>query len=149
MKAVVIDDRGSRQERNEARKLDMDRFWWDVPAVDIERHDWILSFLDPIGFHYYLPAYMTWTLKHYEHSDSNSVNSTIYALDYLNNGDGLRGFAMERYTRMNQEQSRAICAFLRFMAECTLGMADEVVAHRAMEMYWGRYCGVGYWGRYL
>jgi hypothetical protein len=135
--ADVIDGYGSRQERNAARKLDTDRVWWDVPEADIERYDWILSFLDPIGFRYYLPAYMAWTLKHYEHSNSMSVDSTIYALDY---SDGLREHYMERYTLLNREQSEAVCAFLRFMAEEAAGMADEDVARRALERYWRQFC---------
>jgi hypothetical protein len=135
--ADVIDDYGSMKERVAARKLDTDCVWRDVPESDIERYFWILSFLDPIGFRYYMPAYMTWTLKHYEHSGSISVDRTIYALDF---SDDLREFAMERYTLMNQEQSEAICAFLRFMEECMSEDSDFNVAHQALERYWGQFC---------
>jgi hypothetical protein len=54
--ADVIDNYGSKQERTKARKLDTDECWQDVPEKDIE-NDCILSFLDPIGFRYYMAAY--------------------------------------------------------------------------------------------
>src|SRR5882757_5864474 len=53
--AEVIDDMGSRRERNRARKLDTDRVWWEVPEADIAYHYLIFCFLDPVGFRYYLP----------------------------------------------------------------------------------------------
>ncbi len=79
--ADVIDSYGSQKEREVARKLDLDRFWWEVPHADIERYPWILSFLDATGFRYYIPAYMTWALTQYEDSGSLSLDMTIYALD--------------------------------------------------------------------
>jgi len=58
----VIDDHGSEEEREEARRKDTDRHWWEV------RDEWIegcvgLSFLDEAGFHYYLPAYMSYRIR--------------------------------------------------------------------------------------
>jgi hypothetical protein len=135
--ADVIDDKGSLQERIRARQLDAEHKWEDVPEADIERYDWILSFLDPIGFRYYLPAYMIWTLRHYANSESMSVDSTIYALDY---GDHFREFAMKRFLLFDRAQKEAVCTFLRFMVKEAAGLADETAATSALNRYWGQFC---------
>jgi uncharacterized protein DUF6714 len=135
--AVVIDNYGSQEERETARTLDMEATWQDIPETDIEQCDTALTFLDPIGFRYYLPAYMVWTLNHYEHSESMSVDSTIYALDYC---FLFRGLAMERFRPFSREQSEAVCAFLHFIAEEAGGMADDTAARRALKRYWGQFC---------
>lgn len=135
--ADVIDDHGSAQQQEVARKLDSDRVWWDVPEADIERYHWILSFLDPVGFRYYLPAYMTWTLKYYDQSNSLSANYTIYTLRYTNK---LREHAMSRYSFLNQEQSVATYMFLRFIIEVAADYTDVVVARQAVDQYWGQFC---------
>ena len=135
--ADVIDRYGSARERARARRFDRERRWQEVPGPDIEHYHWALSFLDPVGFRYYMPAYMVWALHNYETSHSASVDSTIYALDY---SDDLRAFALERYAQFSREQSQAVCAFLRFMAEDATGIADELVARRALERYWNQFC---------
>ena len=61
----VIDSHGSDEEREEARRKDNDRHWWEV------RDEWIkgcvgLSFLDEAGFRYYLPAYMSYWIRNGE-----------------------------------------------------------------------------------
>ena|SRR5579862_3539443 len=133
---AISDEFGSDQYRAEARAaaraIDTERAWEDIPAADIERFVNILAFGDPIGYRYYLPAYMGWALENYEGSGSTSVNSAIYALG--------RSDDRERYALFDLEQCRAICAFLRFMAEDTAGYADESEARRALESYWGRFC---------
>ena len=72
--AQVIDDYGSDSQRRKARARDTEKHWTDVPEKDIEDHYSVLSFLDPIGYRYYLPAYIVWDLRHHEHSQSLSVD---------------------------------------------------------------------------
>lgn len=135
--AWLIDCCASDKQRVRARKLDTERRWEDVPASDIENYYSILSFLDPIGFRYYLPAYMVWTLQNYEHSGSTSVDNTIYALNFT---PRLREHCMEKFRLFTLEQSAAICAFLTFMATEQEGFADARVAYQAWENYWKRFC---------
>jgi hypothetical protein len=65
--ARVIDDRGSDEERLNARGSDLDRHWmqlldpqseWD-PGAECLR----FCFLDTIGFHYYLPPAMVLSIR--------------------------------------------------------------------------------------
>ncbi len=69
--ATVLDDYGSLEERAEARKQDTEDNWQDVPEEDIRFTDAVLSFLDPKGFHYYIPAYVVWYLRNIDNEDPN------------------------------------------------------------------------------
>jgi hypothetical protein len=61
----VIDRYGSDDEREQARRKDTDSHWWEVRDEWIEEISGIggLSFLDEVGFHYYLPAYMSYWIR--------------------------------------------------------------------------------------
>ena len=135
--ACVIDDYGSKWEQMKARMTDTEWRWQDVPEADIARYFWILSFLDPIGFRYYMPAYMLFTLKNYLHTDSMSTDATIYSLGL---SDSFREHTMERFNLFTRPQSEATYAFPRFMANYSCGRADDDAARKALEQYWGRFC---------
>ena len=79
--AHVIDRYGTKQQRSEARKLDTDKHWNEVPDAQIEKSTSVLCFLDPIGWRYYIPAYMKWTLKYFKASRSFTCDSTIYSFN--------------------------------------------------------------------
>src|SRR5687768_7277152 len=64
--ATVIDNYGTDEERAHARLLDNESRWEEVPSAAIEKNYTALSFLDPEGFRYYLPAYMRWALYNYK-----------------------------------------------------------------------------------
>ncbi len=61
----VVDDYGTEEERRQARERDTDTNWLEVAAIPRFREDggWgSFSFLDAIGFRYYLPAAMLQSL---------------------------------------------------------------------------------------
>ena len=58
----VLDDYGGEAERIAAHKLDPQERWEDLPDELLEEC-WHLVFLDPKGFRFHLPAYMTWRLR--------------------------------------------------------------------------------------
>jgi hypothetical protein len=127
--ADVIDEYGSPEERQAARLEDAETRWQDVPDTDIENYDWVLSFFDAKGFRYYIPAFMTWTLRHYRTTDSLSSDTTIYTLNGLE----------DRFKLLTRSQRRAICRFLRYFAE-EAGEFIEDQARVALEKGWGQYC---------
>ena len=133
--AEVIDNYGSWDERLKARQLDRDRKWQDVPDKDIEEHYSILSFLDLKGFHYYIPAFMRWSLRHHNTSTSSSCDSAVFALCPSNKPE-LRDGVLERLNVFDEEQARVICRFLRYMAE----YAENDTARKAVELHWGCFC---------
>ena len=135
--ADVIDDHGSAAERAAARRKDTDTHWQDVPGPDIERYNWILSFLDAKGFRYYAPAYMAWTIRNMDTSDSMSTDSTIYSFCFLDST--FREYHLQRWSLFDAAQRGAIYAFLHFMAYHSHGRADENTARDALADYWGRF----------
>lgn len=134
--SYVIDDYGSEAQRLEARKLDTEMRWQDVPDEDIAAGDSCLSFLDEIGFRYYIPAYIVWSLHNMDDEDpelpgydSNSFASLIYALtphfhhvayglpDDGNGSGQLADFSLARFRMFTSEQAKTIARFLVFAAE--------------------------------
>jgi Cysteine-rich CPCC len=104
--ARALDDYADRQK---ARKLDSESQWQDVPDELIEYFFDIFAFFDAKGFRYYIPAYMIWCLKNYKHSNSNTLDYTIFVLN--NRG----GYYHPHFELFDIEQLQAIAAFLQFM----------------------------------
>ncbi len=121
--ASVIDDYGSAEERAEARLQDTETRWQDVTDEDIASSDQCLSFLDPIGFHYYIPAFVVWFLRNMDNEDpkslafsSNTFESLIYSLT-LENWGGWEPYYLNKYSLFTREESKAIAHFFQFQAE--------------------------------
>jgi len=123
------------QERSIFRMIDVDKSWEEVPDKDIERCYSAFSFLDTIGFRYYLPAYMVWDIKYFDVSLSSTTDNVIYALgsSYVKTEREL-----EIFSTFSPEQCQAICHFLKFMA--SNGVSDDEFANEALRAYWGRFC---------
>lgn len=129
--AWVIDDYGSDEERAEARKEDTETRWQDVPERDIAYGSSCLSFLDEIGFRYYLPAYIVWCLRHIDSEDandliyeSNSYQSIVWHLTDI--GPDLHQYRMARFELFTLEQSKAIAHFLEFDEERSIKIHCEL-----------------------
>lgn len=121
--ATVIDDYGSLEERAEARKQDTEDKWQDIPEEDIRDANANLSFLDPKGFHYYIPAYIVWYLRNIDNADPNywesyafTFGSVIFHLAAGSHGKG-RDRYLSKFKLFTPEQSKAIAHFLVFEAE--------------------------------
>jgi hypothetical protein len=137
--ALVIDNYGSDAERSAARKLDTDCHWEDVPDQLLEANDSVLSFVDPKGLRYFLPAYMVWSLRNFQTSESFSHNHPICTLALSESGS-MRQWDLKRFEVFNDEQARAICRFLRFMAQQDEDIVCTNEASSALSAYWGRFC---------
>jgi hypothetical protein len=128
----------TEQERAPFRNLDVDQSWEEVPDDDIERFDSVFSFLNPIGFRYYLPAYMVWDIKYYDVSSSCSTGNVVYALCMPSD---IGGWEAGRFSVFNPAQCRAICHFLKFMASHDDLLEAQI--NDALDAYWGRFCRAG------
>lgn len=134
----VIDDYGSPEERAEVRKEDTERWWQNVPDDNISCADAALSFLDPKGFRYYIPAYLVWYLRKMDSSErdkSNTFESIIDALT-IQNDSAIDEYSFPRFRLLNPQQSKAVARFLQFEAEHEGFHRD---ARRALERYWGQF----------
>ena len=137
--AEVIDEYGSDDMRAEARLLDSEPSWESVPDADIEQCTTALCYLDPLGWRYYIPAYMIWSLRYFRVNTSIVSDFTIYTFDLSGTDLGIREYKLERYQLLDAAQSRAVCLYLRYMA-ANEEYADSESARRALKEYWGRYC---------
>ena len=87
--------------------------WRDVPEVVVEGEWAALFFLCPAGFRHFLPAYMSWVLRHPD-GGAAVVSSTLIALTPAT--DDLRTFSLSKFTLLNEDQRSAVLSFLEAMA---------------------------------
>jgi hypothetical protein len=126
--AEVIDGYGTAEERQQARELDPEQDWRDVPGASIEECPDALSYLDPEGWRFYLPAYMRWALQHLKVSHNAAIDPTIYSLD---------GGSSPRFRTLNRMQARAVHHFLTCASQND-DACDAVVAQQALDSYWSQ-----------
>jgi hypothetical protein len=129
--AELLDSYSSDGERMRARELDCERDWRDVPDGAIQECPEALSFLDPVSWRFYLPAYIRYGLRH---PDGGAVDTAIYSLDPA----GIRqrsAWTEERFATLSASQVRAVCLFLRFASQHG-ELCDHSVATEALNDYW-------------
>lgn len=137
----VLDDCGSDAERAKARAKDTEINWQDVPDSDIEKPDLSLNFLDPVGFRYYIPAYMMWELRLIldERSvDCNTHCAAIFALT-LDEKKDMQEWQMARFEAFTTQQLRAINRFLRFYTMYGDDDFQKNYAQEALDQYWSKW----------
>jgi hypothetical protein len=143
--AEVMDVYGTDAQRQEARRIDTEEQWDEIHPGSIADCTAALSYLDPEAWRFYLPAYMTWTLRHFHlgaaYGGATTVpDHTIYSLDLSGHDPGVREHKMERFRLLDEAQSRAVCRFLYLMAEHD-DRVDADAAIEALAAYWHRFEG--------
>jgi hypothetical protein len=137
--AIVIDDYGSPEEERAARASDCDRPWMDLvndPQWQPEDYA-VYSYLDPIGFRYYLPAAMVKCLEVEAERDGPWLALAVT----LETFDDRKGEPKQQWSLLNESQRRCVAAFLRFMvAWDTLHRGLDMVGwQEALDSYWGTF----------
>ncbi len=102
--ARALDD---YQDPIQARQIDCQVQWQDIPTDWIEKFHDVFSFMDAKGFRYAIPAYMTWCLKYNRH-DMNSFGSTVTSLKS-------HDYRSRFFSRMDTTQKEVIYDFLQFI----------------------------------
>lgn len=108
----VIDDYGSDEERASARALDKDASWTqlvDDPKWNPEPGIGGFSFMDAIGFRYYLPAAMIRCVR------SGHDEGIQFHLDVGGSTEELHAHNVARVAALDQRQRRCVAMFLRYM----------------------------------
>ena len=129
--AIALDDCESDDEQRAARRLDVDGSWQDVPDADIRACNSALSFMDEKGFRYYIPAFMTHALRHWEDdADGYVLSSCTYHLLHESSKSLRKSEPASIAARYNftGAQSKAVARFLRFVLDFGEYGADEVTA---------------------
>jgi hypothetical protein len=123
--AIVMDDYGSEEEQRAARRLDVEKRWQDVPDEDITSCCSALSFLDAKGFRYYIPAFMTYALKHWGDDWNDILNSCQFQLTHESQKPLRKSepASIARKYGFTGAQCVAVAHFLRFIIDFDMSMA--------------------------
>lgn len=132
--AEVIDDYGSDEERAQARARDTESRWQDISDEQLALN-WPISFFDPIGFRYYMPAYLTYYLRWMnvdedEWDDSafhgNGSDSLFYHLSAGHLKGEIEDHFLLKFEIFTPAQGRAIAHFLELEGEYTDACIAEI-----------------------
>lgn len=97
----------------ERAKKDERDDWQRIPDELLEEFTGTFSFTDLKGFRFYIPAYMIWTIRNHEISDSIISDHTVYALNI--NHHVFRDISMLDW--FTPAQISAILAFMKYCAD--------------------------------
>lgn len=113
--------------RLKAREKDPEQFWWEIPAWKLEELSTAVHFLDAKGYRFYLPAWMTWCLRHAKASQLIALDTYVHSLvpDELVPREPV-------FATLTREQSRAVCRFLKYIAQ----YYPHTTADQALREYW-------------
>lgn len=92
------------------------------------------SFFSAEAFQYYMPAFMIWSLNHYD-TIEYAPESTIRAFDPTNEKPGLYEFQVSKFALFTERQRASVIRFLQaFSSDPDLGP----IARDALTNYWLR-----------
>lgn len=135
----AVNDTGGRFEPcPEARSRDTDTRWQEVPQAWLEEYYYGFHFLDVKGWRYYIPAYMLYWLKFYNIADENAL-SMLYTFT-LSKDEKYRENRLSYFHSLTEDQSKAVCQFLRFVVTFDDSYGDFITAQEALDDYWGSFC---------
>jgi len=97
----------------DAEKKDPEIRWQDISATKLSKFHESLSFLDDLGFRFYLPAFMRHALRTSSLEISRSeLDGVLWSLD----GGPTRCYRRGSFALLQLEQKEAIAAFLYYFA---------------------------------
>lgn len=144
--ALILDYSGTFDSTNRKHRAmkskDRDQDWVEVPEADIAAGYQGLCFVDAIGFRYYLPAYIIWSLKNFGSRTSDTAQWTLYALGRGTTRSRWEDFE-EKLSLFTVEQRTAVAQFLRYMLMNARDEIDEHNARQSYENYWKDWDSVG------
>ena len=119
----------------QARRLDTEKRWQDIPDEKVEEFHFALTYLDPEGLRFHLPRYMVYALEH-PGLDNPAVDAAVYACDF---GDEIEEEVLAQFNAMSRSQMEVIARFLVHVAEAGEEAYDSLVAAMAIESFWYRF----------
>ncbi|MCR9142308.1 MAG: hypothetical protein NXI24_08645 [bacterium] len=141
--AEAHDDYDYDRDAEHRRKDHIGR-WQDVPWEHIERCTCALSYLDPVGMRYYLPAHMVWYLKNFG-STRVKFDSVLYLLGYEIGDASSDSHFRDTFSLFSANQLRACALFVKYCAEDETNWTDVEFATQAYIHTWSRFESGGGW----
>jgi len=129
-----------QSDENDAR-------WQDVTDETLRNYNDVHPFLCARSFRFYIPAFMSWILRHLDDvdgRDSGLADSAIFFLIPSNVDFPETPPAPPRFSLLSHAQRHAISLFLRYVSansECHRPEAEQ-----AINDFWGDYCSAGVGG---
>lgn len=110
--------------------------WQDIPAEVLYANQDALPNFTPEGFRYYLPAFLTETVRNYQ-PGNRLYAQLLYALEYNNL---MPSYIQEKFEIFTHSQEKAVCHFLEWLganhhADFT-GADGESPLWQAVESWW-------------
>jgi hypothetical protein len=120
-----------------AGKARVDTKWDEIPDSEIKECGSQLAHMSSEEFQYYLPAYMRYSVKHYQKPllDDDILGSTVFALSPSSKDKPLYSYAISQYAQLNSTQKLAIIQFLKFVAT-KADYIEQPYAVEALDQYW-------------
>lgn len=133
--AGVIAEEGSNAERLKARLRDTESCWQDVPEEDLRKEMSENTFLDPIGFRYYLPAFLILCVTHFRGDIPRIHEWMVYAFTHSTPE------AQEQVSLLNRAQRGVVSRFLDFYRQFDpeSDYVDIRLVHKALANGWEQY----------
>jgi hypothetical protein len=124
----------------DAKRLDPQQDWRDVPASSLDECDAALSHLSPKGWCFYIPAYMIRAVELIDQPiwKTSLPVDVVFHLTYPEEEDGLQAYMLDRFDLLDEVQAAAVTAFLEYLV--AHAPADAVIrkgAQVALKRYWG------------
>lgn len=133
--AEVIDDHGTAVQRAQARRIDSESAWEDIPARHIQGCPDALCHLDPESWRYYLPRYMECALQDRRSAVGDRAIYTLLLTDDRSINDRSRA----RFRELDQAQSQAVSEFLAYQAAQGAAHGDAEAASKALALFWKKH----------
>jgi hypothetical protein len=130
--AKAMDLLQSPEEVLEARPLDPETRWQDIPDEKVEEFHYALTFLDPASLRFHLPRFMVFALEN-PGLDSPAVDAAVYACDF---GEEMEQDVLAQFNAMSREQMKTVAHFLVHIAESKDEDYDTMVAAIALDTFW-------------
>ena len=129
----------TNKEWTQAGKSRLDFKWQDIPDSEIEECGCLLAHMQAEEFQYFLPAYMRYSVQHYQKSilETDLIGSVVFSLNPSCNSkhDALYAYSVRQLSLLNEAQNSVVVQFLYFVAT-SADYAQRPDAVKALERYW-------------
>lgn len=102
--------------------------WRDVSRQELEEHHWGFTHLDAESWHFYLPAFLTYSVRHFTHGESLVITA---CLNNLRPPDRVPS----RFSTLTNSQRQVVINVLEFLA---FGCESDFTADacQVLEEFW-------------
>ena len=120
----ALDDYEDETTRRTYRERDEKRDWERIPIDSLNRCQSSLSFFDPEGMRFHLPAFMIAEVE------GKADVGCVFHLTHLDD------YARSKFTALSREQTKAVREFLLFLRDSPDYRFDHPQIDRALSDYW-------------